>query len=374
MKVSRQAVTLFGIATRNSLRENPCGPSSIPRGTMRNTPSFPVHRVSSFAGMLCISLFLSLSLSLLQAHAEPQDTSSLSEKPALGVPDSAAMQARLDAMEASLHYRHGRVILGDGLAALDLDSTAGYLDPVESDKVLVDLWGNPPGFETLGMIFPDRQKATMPGGWAVILSFEEDGYIKDDDADKLDYNDLLKTMKKQVKEGNKERRKQGYGAIDLLGWAEKPRYDSANHKLYWAKSLLFEGAEDTTLNYNVRVLGRRGVLVLNAVADIQALDEVSRGMLPIMQSVEFEQGHRYADFDPKIDKVATYGIAGLVAGAALMKVGLFKGLIAALLAAKKLILVGGAAVIAFVGKWFGQRKDKKDLPDEPTRRIDDGRA
>ena len=42
--------------------------------------------------------------------------------------------------------------------------------------------------------------------------------------------------------------------------------------------------------------------------------------------VDFQEGHRYADFTESTDKVATYGIAALVAGGIAAKVGLFKGL------------------------------------------------
>ena len=50
-----------------------------------------------------------------------------------------------------------------------------------------------------------------------------------------------------------------------------PSYDAAAHKLYWAKELMFGTDMDHTLNYNIRVLGRRGVLVLNAVAEMKQL-------------------------------------------------------------------------------------------------------
>ena len=65
---------------------------------------------------------------------------------------------------------------------------------------------------------------------------------------------------------NEEREKQGFERVTLIGWAEPPSYDAAAHKLYWAKELAFADNPDHTLNYNIRVLGRRGVLVLNAYA------------------------------------------------------------------------------------------------------------
>src|SRR6185295_16936245 len=100
--------------------------------------------------------------------------------------------------------------------------------------------------------------------WAVVLSYIDDGHVDDADARKIDYKDLMADMKKSTDESNEERKKAGYGSIKLVGWATEPRYDSSTHKMYWAKELEF-GGEQHTLNYDVRVLGREGVLPMNAV-------------------------------------------------------------------------------------------------------------
>ena len=106
------------------------------------------------------------------------------------------------------------------------------------------------------------------------IDYSEDGYVKDSDASKINYDDLLKKMQKGLAGENPERRKQGYPAITLVGWAAPPHYDAETHKLYWAKDLKFEGTDGDTLNYNIRMLGRKGVLELNAVADVAAKDLV----------------------------------------------------------------------------------------------------
>jgi uncharacterized membrane-anchored protein len=36
--------------------------------------------------------------------------------------------------------------------------------------------------------------------------------------------------------------------------------------MYWAKEINFGGDSENTLNYNIRVLGRKGVLLLNFIA------------------------------------------------------------------------------------------------------------
>ena len=116
-------------------------------------------------------------------------------------------------------------------------------------------------------------------------------------------------------------RTQGYPSIALIGWAAPPRYDSVEKKMYWAKELQFGDSPERTLNYNIRILGRRGYLVLNAVGTMDQLAAVEKLAPSVLASVNFQDGHRYADFSPKTDKIATYGLAGLVAGGVLAKAG-----------------------------------------------------
>jgi uncharacterized membrane-anchored protein len=70
--------------------------------------------------------------------------------------------------------------------------------------------------------------------------------------------------------------------------------------------------------------------------------------------VSFNPGNTYAEYDSKIDEAAAYGLAGLIAGGILTKAGFFKGLIALLLASKKLVAVGLFAGLA--GLWAGARR------------------
>jgi len=100
--------------------------------------------------------------------------------------------------------------------------------------------------------------------------------------------------------------------MTLVGWAERPSYDKANHKLYWAKELKAEGSQQDSLNYNIRVLGRKGVLVLNAVAGMDQIAKIRTEMKQVTAFSEFTDGNRYADFDSHTDKTAEYGIAALV--------------------------------------------------------------
>src|SRR5205814_2295552 len=217
-------------------------------------------------------------------------------------------------VEAQLRYQTGRVTLSRGLATLDLPGDFRYLDPQET-AIVLRAWGNPPGRETLGMLVPAGVHVLTPEGWGVIISFSEDGYVKDDDAAKIDYRELLRNMQQATREANPERAKAGYATVELVGWAEPPRYDSVAHKLYWAKDLKFTDDSAHTLNYNIRVLGRRGVLVLNAVASMNRLESVKRAMTNVIGFVEFNGGHRYAD----LIALKKFIVLGLVAAAAFLR-------------------------------------------------------
>jgi uncharacterized membrane-anchored protein len=271
----------------------------------------------------------------------------------------AAYRDSMRAIEAGLRWQTGRVELRDGLAAVALPEGYRYLDPAQTEKVLSGIWGNPPGIATLGMIFPANVGPTNDDSWGVVLTYDEDGYVKDDDAAKIDYPKLLRDMQEDVRKGNAERVRRGYQAIQLVGWAAAPHYDSAAHKLYWARELSSDAQGEHTLNYDVRVLGRRGILSMNAISSMRQLPEVEQHMADVMGFVDFKEGHRYADFRPGVDKVAAYGIAALVAGKVAAKVGLFKLILAFLVAAKKAVVMAFVAVAAWLRRLFGRKREEQ---------------
>ncbi|MDB5984802.1 MAG: rane protein, partial [Pseudomonas sp.] len=215
---------------------------------------------------------------------------------------------------------------------------------------------NPPGHKTLGMIIPQATSPMSRGGWGVLVSYNDDGHISDEDAAKIDYAELLKQMQDEDEEANKDRRKQGYAGLQLLGWAEPPRYDDSTHKMYWARELKADDAQENTLNYSIRVLGRQGVLELNAVASMSDLPTIQRELPNVLEFTNFTDGNRYADYQPGTDKLAKYGLAALVAGGIASKAGLFAKLGLLLLAAKKFIVVGLLVVASFFRKLFNRKK------------------
>lgn len=259
---------------------------------------------------------------------------------------------------AGLQPRQGTIIIGGGIATIEVPEQFQYLDPAGAQRLLTEGWGNPPAASegVLGMLVPTGVDVLSPESWAVIISFDEDGHVDDAEAEEIDYTRLLRQMQDGAAQENESRREAGYPAVTIVGWAAPPRYDRATHKLYWAKELAFSGDTSHTLNYSIRALGRRGVLVLNAVASMSALAQIEQAMPQVLEFTAFNEGHRYADYVAGQDRKAAYGIAALIAGGAAAKAGFFKALWLGLLAFKKVIAIGVIAVAAAARGWWARRK------------------
>ena len=286
---------------------------------------------------------------MLNAQAIAEDTSApASDVPETAVPADSGAPADAVPQGPTFNYQTGNIELPNKKATLHLGGNYRYLDAAETSKLLV-AWGNPPDDSTEGAIVANDVEPLSDEGWAVILTYVDEGHVDDSDAAEIDYDDLLKDMKEGTEEQNEARKQAGYGAIQLVGWAEKPHYDSAAKKLYWAQDLKFEGSSGNTLNYDVRVLGREGILSMLAVASMDQLQQVRSDMKPLIEVAEFNEGHRYADFNSKTDRMAEYGLGALIAGGVAAKMGLFAKLGILLLSLKKglvFILAGAGALAA----------------------------
>ena len=264
----------------------------------------------------------------------------------LSVEQQQAFQRVLDSIENSFTFQKGNIVLGDDLATLSVPNGFKYLDKAQSEYLLTELWGNPPS-ESLGMLFPEDSKVIGEAfTYAVEIAYAEEGYIDDEDAEDIDYDDLLEEMQEDALAENTQRQQLGYSSLEIVGWAAPPYYDQDAKKLHWAKEIAFEGEAVNTLNYNIRILGRKGYLNMNAISDIDKLPLVQTHIEEVIASVEFNQGNRYADFNPDLDEVAAYGIGGLIAGKVLAKAGVF----AALLKFWKVIALGAVALFGALRK------------------------
>lgn len=262
-------------------------------------------------------------------------------------------------IEKKFNYQTGEVTVGDNLAKIKVPSGFRFLDAKQAEYVVYDLWGNPKGDgkgpKLYGLVVPEKTGITGENAWAFVVEYDDMGFVKDDDADKINYTDLLKEMQEGETEENAERKKMGFPTAHVVGWAQQPYYDKSKKTLHWAKEIAFSGSDEHTLNYNVRILGRKGVLVLNAVGNMNQLPEINQNIAGVLNSVAFSDGHRYADFNPSVDNVAAWTIGGLVAGKVMAKVGLF----AVIAKFGKVIFIALAAAGSAIWKWLKGRRGEE---------------
>jgi uncharacterized membrane-anchored protein len=253
-----------------------------------------------------------------------------------------------------------------GQALLKLPAGHVFVPQPQAGRML-NAMGNP-GQDTRlqGLVFPQGQGGDS---WFMTVRYEAAGYIKDDDARDWNADDLLKSYREGTEAANAERAKMGVPALEILGWAEKPAYDTTSHRLVWAMSSREKGAaateasaKDQGVNYNTYMLGREGYFSLNLVTGLAELPQHKGAAHTLLAALQFDEGKRYADFNASTDRVAEYGLAALVVGVAAKKLGLLAmgGLFFAKFA--KLILLGLALVGAAAVKIFKGRKDKAAPP------------
>ena len=258
-----------------------------------------------------------------------------------------------------------KVDLGHELS-LDLKGEHRFLGSPEAGKLLEKM-GNFHNENLIGIVASQTQEE-----WFATIRYEDEGYIKDDE--NVNADELLSAIREGTEESNKERVEKGFKAWHIDGWSDPPRYDKALHHLVWA--LIVSDDDGKSVNYNTRILGRKGYVSINLVTSPEHLAGYKPQAGTLLTSTTFAQGSRYEDFDKKTDKVAEYGLAGLVLGGAglaaakLVKVGLLakfsKVIIAAIIAGKKAIIAAGIAVVAFAKKLFGRKKQAEATEGPPA--------
>lgn len=228
-------------------------------------------------------------------------------------------------------------------------------------KPLLEKDGNFMGENFLGMVVP---KDPSQHWWASI-EYADEGYVKDDE--KIDADDLLKQMKEGQDQNNEFRKEKGFGPMFLDRWSEPPHYDKAEHKLVWALELhVVENNENhPSVNFETRMLGRRGYVSETLICKPENLAAYKPAIEALLKSSSFEEGSKYSNFDSKTDKVATYGLLGLIgagAGIAALKVakiGIFAKLLPFLAKGAKAIAL---LFVALFGKFKSLFTGKKKKP------------
>lgn len=208
-----------------------------------------------------------------------------------------------------------------------------------------------------------------PNGWLMFFDYEDTGYVKDDERDKLNADKLMGSMSKNQEAANESRKSRGWDELKLSGWATAPHYDEKTNNLKWAIKLSSsqDGHKEVFINESIRLLGRSGVMNVTLVSDTPAFKAAELEAQQLLtDNFSYVAGAKYSEYKSG-DKLAKYGLAALVLGggvAAAAKMGLLAQFGVLLAKAWKLVvaaLVGiGVAIKKILNKITGAR------PDEPT--------
>lgn len=233
-------------------------------------------------------------------------------------------------------------------ATLDVPDGYLFLDAAGT-KAFNELAQNP------GKNEDEYTLANRAEGWVAYFTYEDTGYIKDDE--KIDADAILSSIRSGTEAANKERRSRGWSEMNIIGWSAKPDYDSQLKALTW--SILGENVSnhEKIVNYNVRLLGRHGVMEVVLVTAPDKLDAAITDFKNHIAGFQFTPGDTYAEYRPG-DHVAAYGLAALITGGAVAiaaKKGLFTVIGGFLLAGWKFLMAGLLAASA----WFKSLLKKK---------------
>ncbi|RYD17272.1 MAG: DUF2167 domain-containing protein, partial [Verrucomicrobiaceae bacterium] len=209
-------------------------------------------------------LFCSAALVLANAqplHAQKTDAAPAAEA-AGGAQGSAEDQAFAQFVESIDWKTEGTGSLG---SIADIHVPSGYrFTGSEGTIKLMEAFGNLTNGSELGYIAP------LDMGWFAVFEFNDIGYVKDDEKDKLDADAILDQMKEGQKAANEELSSRGMSTLEVLGWQTPPNYNAETKNLEWAIRLRSSDGSEV-LNFKTKLLGRRGVMDVVLVCDEQQL-------------------------------------------------------------------------------------------------------
>lgn len=300
-----------------------------------------------------------LTAGLLLACALAATNISNAASPATSTAPATASAANSLEAEQEAAFKAAKAVQKAGPADIPLRDQAhlqlpaGYIwVPTPAAAQLMHSMGNRTDDTFIGAIFPADD-----ADWMAVVKFVKEGYIKDDDAKDWNADDLLKSLKEGTEAANEERAKRGIPGIEVTGWAQKPQYEAQTHRLVWSALSKKKGGtgDNQGVNYNTYALGREGYLSLNLITNAKDLDTYKPDAAKLLAALQYDDGKKYADFNSSTDKVAAYGLAALVAGVAVKKLGLFALALAFLAKFAKIAVVAGGAAIWGIAKVFKKK-------------------
>ena len=178
--------------------------------------------------------------------------------------------------------------------------------------------GNTPGDDQIGIVTPLGDEE-----WIVSVRWVPDGYVRDDEARDMKADDVLASLREGLVESNQDRVARNFPELEITGWVQPPAYDEAMHQLQWALGVQRKGQpEAASTNLNTRALGRNGYFSLNLVTSRDEMARYRPVATTLLAGLDYNDANRYQDFNASTDRIAEYGLLGLIGVVAAKKLGL----------------------------------------------------
>jgi uncharacterized membrane-anchored protein len=312
-------------------------------------------RSSILGTVLVVSLFAAGPAAAKKAASKPAPEPAVAEPAAEPEPPLTEAEKQLRAID----WTKGPAKIGiGGHAEMQIPEGFMYTGASGAQK-LMELLKNPTSGTELG-ILSDRNLDML-----IMFKFQDIGYVKDADKEKLDAADILQSIREGTEASNEVRKEKGWPAISIVGWHTPPFYNRETNNLEWCIKGESEG--HAIVNYNTRILGRMGVMSANLMVDPEKLSDSLPVLKQLLGGYSFVEGKKYSQFVSG-DKIAKYGLSALVVGGAVgvaAKTGLLAKLGVMFAKLWKALILGLIAVAAGLKKLFFGRKEDPPPPQAP---------
>ncbi len=271
--------------------------------------------------------------------------------------DEEAEAQFMEYVESFGWERSGRGNLGD---EADIAIPDGYrFTGREGTSQLMEAYGNPPSSDRFGTLAPEDLD------WFVVFTYDEMGYVEDDEKDELDADEMLEAFKENQKYTNEQRVAAGVELLYVDGWAKEPFYNEETNNLEWALRLRDESGM-ISVNYKTKLLGRHGVMDSILVCEPDQLEELLPTYQSLIADFNYKEGKSYAEYQ-KGDRIADVGLKALMVGGgafAAAKLGLFGMLFAFFKKTWYLVVAALVGLKSWIGRLFSRGKSQYTVDSE----------
>ncbi|WP_027002987.1 DUF2167 domain-containing protein [Hugenholtzia roseola] len=226
-------------------------------------------------------------------------------------------------------WQVGTISLAEGAGRLQVPRGYHFIDFQQDSTQATHYQPYWASMGALGIL--ERNADDSTHSYRIFLHYRPIGHVNLAEMEKLEAQDWLAILQDDLKEKQKNiaplplpkhaPQEDSLEKAAILGWWLRPTYEGQTYRILWAERLHYQ--DSLFLRYQVRLLGRYGTLDLQVIAPSESLAFVRSELDKLCYAIQFNEGYRYQDFDPAMDKIAAAGAAGVFASKYLTKAGIF---------------------------------------------------